>query len=76
MRVSALNNYIAMVPVRDFHQYDVILAMHANGQEMRIRDHGPLFIIYPFDDVPALTHELYEVTMSRSIWQVNRIDIN
>ncbi|MBE0465516.1 molybdopterin-dependent oxidoreductase [Halomonas sp. AOP43-A1-21] len=72
MRITALNDYAATVPVSDFYQYDVILAMSADDEPLRIRDQGPLFVIYPFDDSPKL---LNEVILSRSVWQVHRIDI-
>ncbi|MDR5884709.1 molybdopterin-dependent oxidoreductase [Vreelandella janggokensis] len=72
LRVSALNDYAATIPVSDFEAYDVILAMQANGKTLRIRDHGPLFVIYPFDTHPEL---LNEEILVRSVWQVNRIEI-
>ncbi|CEP37303.1 MULTISPECIES: molybdopterin-dependent oxidoreductase [Halomonadaceae] len=72
VRVIALNEYAATVPLSDFEHYDVILAMQANGEVLRIRDQGPLFVIYPFDKHPEL---LNEEIFSRSVWQVARIDI-
>tara|TARA_R110001599_G_scaffold296915_2_gene501159 strand:- start:688 stop:1203 length:516 start_codon:yes stop_codon:yes gene_type:complete len=72
IRVVALNEYAATVPISDFENYDVILAMQANGKALRIRDQGPLFVIYPFDQHPEL---LDEEIFSRSVWQVARIDV-
>ncbi|UYO73113.1 hypothetical protein M0220_09380 [Halomonas qinghailakensis] len=72
LKVVALNDYFAMVPVSDFYDYEVILAMRVNGQLLRIRDHGPLFVIYPFDDNPSL---LSEEILTRSVWQVKRIEV-
>ncbi|WNL41479.1 hypothetical protein RN347_12720 [Halomonas sp. PAMB 3264] len=72
VRVTALNDYAATIPVSDFYQYDVIFAMRADGEALRVRDQGPLFVIYPFDDDPNLLNEL---TLTRSVWQVNRLDI-
>ncbi len=72
IRVVALNEYAATVPISDFENYDVIFAMQANGKTLRIRDQGPLFVIYPFDRHPEL---LNEEIFSRSVWQVARIDI-
>ena len=72
LRVTALNDYSASVPVADMLEHDVILAMTMNGEPLRVRDHGPLFIIYPFDDSPELLNE--EVLM-RSVWQIHRIDV-
>ncbi|MGQ4880400.1 molybdopterin-dependent oxidoreductase [Billgrantia sp. LNSP4103-1] len=72
LRVTALNGYGANVPVADFMEHDVILAMTLDGAPLRVRDQGPLFIIYPFDDFPEL---LTEKVMTRSVWQVVRIDV-
>ena len=72
IRVVALNEYASTIPVSDFENYDVILAMQANGQALRVRDQGPLFVIYPFDQHPELLNE--EILM-RSVWQVARIDV-
>mgnify|MGYP003649708220 CR=1 FL=1 len=71
-RVIALNEYAATVPISDFENYDVILAMQADGKVLRIRDQGPLFVIYPFDKHSEL---LNEEIFSRSVWQVARIDV-
>ena len=72
LRVTALNDYSAEVPVADAMAYPVILAMTMNGDPLSIRDQGPLFIIYPFDEHPEL---LNEETIVRSVWQVNRIEV-
>lgn len=72
IRVVALNEYASTIPVSDFEDYDVILAMQANGKTLRIRDQGPLFVIYPFDKHPEL---LNEQIYSRSVWQVTRINV-
>lgn len=71
-RVVALNEYAATIPVSDFEQHNVIFAMQANGKTLRVRDQGPLFVIYPFDQHPEL---LNEEILSRSVWQVERIEI-
>lgn len=73
MRVVALNDYASTIPISDFENHDVILAMQADGKTLRVRDQGPLFVIYPFDQSPEL---LNEEILSRSVWQVNRIEIN
>ncbi|CAO1660446.1 oxidoreductase [Halomonas sp. NYA30] len=73
MRVVALNEYAATIPISDFENLDVILAMQADGRALRVRDQGPLFVIYPFDQHPEL---LNEEILSRSVWQVKRIEID
>lgn len=70
--VKALNDYSAVVPVEDSNKYDVILAMDMNGKPMGIRDKGPLFIVYPFDQFTELNNEIIH---NRSVWQIKSIHV-
>ncbi len=72
LKVKALNDYAADVPVEDVTGYDTILALKMNGAEMSVRDKGPLFMIYPFDLNPELYNEKY---FSRSVWQIKEIEV-
>jgi len=69
---TALNDYQSSIPVEDFENYDVILAMKRDGEPMPIRDKGPLFIVYPYDSDPDLRSEKY---YSRSVWQVKALEV-
>lgn len=64
---TALNDYVTEIPTRDFSTYNVLLALKRDGEYMRLRDKGPLFIVYPYDSDPALRHQRF---YSRSAWQV------
>lgn len=68
--VVALNDYAADIPLSDLAEIPVILATRQNGEVMSIRDNGPIFVIYPFDDRPELFNEVY---FGRSVWQVKAI---
>jgi hypothetical protein len=70
--VLALNNYRTTIPLVDFAEYPVLLALQQDGEYMTVRNKGPLFIIYPFDDFDELRTDLY---YSRSAWQVRSITI-
>ncbi|MRS16189.1 molybdopterin-dependent oxidoreductase [Enterobacteriaceae bacterium RIT691] len=72
VKVTALNDYTTVVPLSDFKKYNVILALKINGEYMRIRDKGPLFIVYPYDSMPELNNQIF---YSRSAWQVSRMSI-
>ncbi len=72
MRVAALNDYSADVPVSDFRKHAVILATRHDGALMPVREQGPLWVIYPMDKEPDLR---IESTYTRSVWQVTAIDI-
>ncbi len=72
MLATAINDYSVSIPVADAKDYDVILAHSRDGKRMRIRDKGPLWVIYPWDQVPDLNDErIY----ARSVWQVNRLEV-
>ena len=58
--------------MEDFANYPVILATRLDGAEMSVRDKGPIFVIYPFDDAPELNNETY---FGRSAWQVKSIEV-
>lgn len=66
----ALNGYRCEIPLEDARRHDVIVARLHHGQPMRVRDKGPLFIVYPFDSDPALRADR---TYARSAWQLRRL---
>ncbi len=72
LRVVALNDYAAEMPVSDTTDAPVILATRHQGNLMSVRDKGPLFVIYPFSEMPRLNNEMY---FSRSVWQVKAIEV-
>ncbi len=72
LRMRALNEFEVTVPAGDAWAYDPILAREMNGERMRIRDKGPLWLIYPRDDDPALQNPLID---ERWIWQLAEIMI-
>jgi hypothetical protein len=72
IEAAALNDYISEIPAKDFADYDVILALRANGVELTVRDKGPIFIVYPLDSRPELNNEdIY----SRCVWQLTRLTV-
>ncbi len=70
LRAVALNDYTVEIPVQDFLDFDVILAVQRDGSDLTVRDRGPLWIIYPWADLPRLRTEHY---YSRSIWQLKAL---
>lgn len=72
LRIIALNDYSADVPSQDFRDHPVILATHIDGKMLSVRDKGPMFMIYPFDEFPDLLNEVY---FGRSVWQISRIEV-
>lgn len=68
--VIALNDYTTEIPIADFAEFGVLLALKRDGAYMPVRDKGPLFIVYPYDSRAELRQQKY---YSRSAWQVAKI---
>nr|WP_319249781.1 oxidoreductase [uncultured Celeribacter sp.] len=72
LRATAINDYAVEIPYEDWSQPGALVAYRKNGELMSVRDKGPLWIVYPYDADPAFQSE---VIYSRSIWQLDRIEI-
>lgn len=72
LRAVALNDYRVEIPFDDVQRYDVLLARLLDDKPMSVRDKGPLFIIYPFDQHAALRRAQY---YTRCAWQLKAIEI-
>lgn len=72
LSVSAINDYSVEVPVSDAVENGPIIAYEANGKPMHRRDKGPLWLVYPYDVNPAYKAE---TIYTRSIWQMDRIEV-
>lgn len=68
----ASNDYAVDIPVTDAVEDGPIIAYLRNGAAMSLRNKGPLWIVYPYDDDPAYRSE---TIYARSIWQLNRIEV-
>lgn len=68
----ALNDYSVFIPISDAREGGPIVAFAIDGQPIPRREKGPLWIIYPFDQSPEFRTE---TVYSRSIWQLNRLNI-
>ncbi len=68
----ALNDYSVDVPVEEFFEYDVILALYADGKRLSRRGKGPIWLMYPLDDHSELQDPLYNV---RLIWQLTTMEL-
>lgn len=72
IRALAINDYAVNIPVEDVRDGSALVAFLRNGQPMSVRDKGPLWIVYPFDESSRFRSETYH---ARSIWQLNRIEV-
>jgi hypothetical protein len=73
LSAMALNDYSTQFSTAALLQYPVILATRRNDQPMRIRDKGPIWIIYPLDDYPQLRTEEHHHAM---VWQLKSLQIS
>lgn len=67
----ALNDYSASFPLDDAVSGGCLVAYRMNGEYMSMRDKGPLWIIYPFDDFPELKTE---TKYAHCVWQLSVIE--
>ena len=66
----ALNDYEVEIPVSDFERYDVLFALKQDGRYMRVRDKGPIWIVYPMDEHPEVGNQELQ---QRWIWQLKSL---
>jgi len=72
LKAVALNNFKVEISMADTRKFPVLLSRLMDDQPMRVRDKGPLFIIYPFDADPALRSTHY---YNRSVWQLRSLEV-
>lgn len=72
LRLTAINDYVVTMPSDLLTESVPIVAYERNGALMSIRDKGPYWLIFPFDDSEVFTTD---AMLSRSIWQLFRIEI-
>jgi len=72
VNATALNNYQIEIPIEDLQKYSVVLVRLVDGQPVRIRDKGPLLIMYPFDQTSTLRTQVF---YGRAIWQLRHLEV-
>lgn len=72
LAATAVNDYAVKIPDSDWIEGGPIVAYLQNGAPMSLREKGPLWVVYPFDGNPGFQNE---VTYSRAIWQLDRIEV-
>ncbi|ANG61254.1 hypothetical protein A8C75_01440 [Marinobacterium aestuarii] len=68
----ALNDYKVSIPMDNSTRFNLIVATHKDDKRMSVRDKGPLFVLYPFDNESETQSQVY---YDRSIWQLKAIHI-
>lgn len=73
IKAVAINNYAIELETAELRKYPVVLAMKADGTELRRRDRGPIWIVYPRDSFPELKDERHNF---KWIWQLRSLEIH
>ena len=72
IHLVAANDYAIDIPLSDIFDYDVILAMQANGERLTMRDKGPIWLMYPLDDHEEMQDPVFN---NRLIWQLTVMEL-
>lgn len=66
----ALNDYKVELPASDARTHDVLLAIKHDGRFMRVRDKGPIWIIYPRGEASSTLPNRHNEKM---VWQLRTL---
>ena len=72
LKALALDGYTVEIPVDDVQDFPIMLAMKWNGKVMKVRNRGPLWVIYPITQHPELVDQKYS---ARSVWQLTKLTV-
>jgi hypothetical protein len=67
----ANNDYSIVIPFEVFNQPTTLVAFAQNGAGMSVRDKGPFWIVFPYDQDDKFLASSYQ---SYSIWGLERLD--
>jgi len=71
LHATAINDYSVEIPLSHAKLHGVILAMEHNGTPMRVRDKGPIWVVYPLKEREAQSKK-FDTEM---IWQLARLTV-
>lgn len=71
-RALALNDYKVDIPVAELRSYPVLLALERGGRPLRVRELGPIWIVYPWSQFPDLDDRVHR---QRSVWQLDALEL-
>lgn len=72
VRAIAANDYSVNLPLTDLTSFDTLLGLSRNGERMKLRNKGPLWLLYPNDSRPA---EPDSAINKRMVWQLKSLQI-
>ncbi|MFK7878188.1 molybdopterin-dependent oxidoreductase [Roseobacter sp.] len=72
VEMVALNDYKVSMPLVEVEEFAPIVATRMNGETMSVRDKGPYWVVFPYDQNSRYQSE---TIYSYSIWQLNRLKV-
>lgn len=72
VRVTALNDYSAVVPASLLADGRAVLATRRRGERMSVAERGPAWVVFPYDDYPENQRP---VLFPLSVWQVATLQV-
>ncbi len=69
-RMIASNDYTVEIPMEEFWEYKVILALQQDGKQLSLRDKGLIWLMYPMSQYAKLQDPAFN---NRLIWQLDRV---
>lgn len=72
LQAFAYDGYHSTLQDLDFEKYPVIVATRRDNKPMSVRNLGPLWIIFPFDDYPEL---ISEKNNANCVWQLRALEV-
>lgn len=73
IKAAAVNDYAIELESAELRKVPVLLATKMNGADLRLRDRGPIWIVYPRDSYPEFKDEKHNF---KWIWQLKSLDIH
>lgn len=72
LRVTAINDYSVVFPAEKIAPEAPVLAIMMNAEPFSVREKGPIWLLFPFDDDDSYkTEDNFAV----SVWQLRQIDV-
>ncbi|WP_417524266.1 oxidoreductase [Marinovum sp.] len=72
LTVTALNDYAVSFPLAMAAEHSVLLAMDHGGRPMRIREKGPIWIVFPLTEAEAATAPFD----NQMVWQLAKMHVS
>ena len=72
VEMVALNDYKVAMPMAEIEDTSPIIATRMDGKTMSVRDKGPYWVVFPYDQDPKYQSE---TIYAFSIWQLNRLKV-